>query len=290
MRIRIRNVIAVWLLLGGSILAPRPVHAAESYGNCSKFIDSLPATLSTQGVYCLRKDLSTGLASGNAINIAANNVTIDCNDFKIGGLAAGDGSTADGIFVGSQQNATIRNCNIRGFGTGLSINGGGGHLVEDNRFDNNLTFGIYIAGDHNMVRNNRVYATGGYATGTLATGIYGSAHMVGNDVNGVVTAATTAEVHGIWATGTGTDVIDNRIGGLALTGSGGLAYGIQVSGNNQTLARNHVSAAAVVAFGHGVGILGHGNANTFCIGNSVADFTTPIDSCQKPTPDDNVSL
>ena len=63
--------------------------AAESYDSCTGFIESLPATISTQGVWCLRRNLATAMTSGNAITITVNNVTIDCNDFKIGGLAAG---------------------------------------------------------------------------------------------------------------------------------------------------------------------------------------------------------
>src|SRR5678815_5060229 len=58
------------------MLAGTPVggHAAESYGNCVGYIDTLPATLSTQGVWCLRKDLSTNLATGVAIKVQANNI------------------------------------------------------------------------------------------------------------------------------------------------------------------------------------------------------------------------
>jgi hypothetical protein len=43
-----------------------------------------------QGVWCLRKDQSTANTSGSAITINTNNVTVDCNDFKIGELAAGN--------------------------------------------------------------------------------------------------------------------------------------------------------------------------------------------------------
>ena len=71
-----------------------PALAAESYDNCTGYIESLPASISTQGTWCLRKDLATGMASGNAIEVKANNVVIDCNDFKIGGLAAGAGAGA----------------------------------------------------------------------------------------------------------------------------------------------------------------------------------------------------
>jgi parallel beta-helix repeat protein len=284
--------LATPFLLATLCVAPRAAHAAQSYDNCAHFIDTLPATISSQGTYCLRKDLSTTMTNGAAITINTNDVTIDCNDFKLGGLAAGKSSTTDGIFVGDRQDATIRNCNIRGFHTGISINGGSGHLVEDNRLDNNLMTGIYVAGDRNLVRGNRVYDTGGFVGGTLSTGIYGSADIVDNVVEGVSTAAGTAEVHGIWATGDGLEVRGNQVAGLAFTGSGGLAYAIMANGNNKSIMQNRVSAgnAAAIAAGRGIGIKGFGNTNSFCVGNRIADYATPIDSCQTPVPDDNAIL
>ena len=128
------------LLLGLPCAWPNAVFAAESYDNCTGFIDTLPATISTQGTWCLRKDLGTAVTSGAAIAIATNNVTIDCNDFKLGGLAAGAGTLAYGIRAANRYNTTVRNCNIRGFFFGLQF-WGGGHTVEDNRFDVDLDAG-----------------------------------------------------------------------------------------------------------------------------------------------------
>ena len=77
------------LLLGGLLAVPPSARAAESYDSCAGYIDSLPATISRQGVWCLRKNLSASIGNGNAITIATNDVTIECNDFRGGGLAAG---------------------------------------------------------------------------------------------------------------------------------------------------------------------------------------------------------
>src|SRR5688500_982965 len=121
-------------LLAGLWAAMPTARAAESYDNCTGFIDSLPATISTQGTWCLRKDVSTSMTSGIAITVAANNVTVDCNDFKIGGLAAGNDSSAFGIFT-DRQNVTVRHCSIRGFFYGIYLIGAG-NLIEDNLLDN----------------------------------------------------------------------------------------------------------------------------------------------------------
>ena len=139
--------------------------AAESYDNCAGYIDALPVNINTQGVWCLRQDVATGIGSGAAITIATNNVTIDCNHFKIGGLAAGAGTKATGILASSRTNAVIRHCNVRGFNIGAYLSGSG-HVVEDNRFNNNYVTGVLVEGDGSVVRRNLVAVTGGSTIST----------------------------------------------------------------------------------------------------------------------------
>ena len=219
------RTIAVLLLLAG-LFHTHPARAAQSYDNCNNFIDTLPATISTQGVWCLRHDLATNIASGNAIEIAANNVTIDCNDFKIGGLAAGPASQAIGIDADARQNITIRHCNIRGFKYGINLTGAGaGHLVEDNRLDNNLYIGIYVGGDNNRVRRNAIYDTGGAPASPTSYAIFASASITDNDIRGVIATATNANVTAIQAYG---DVASgNRISNLTPNGTG---YAVGITG------------------------------------------------------------
>lgn len=167
------------------LLLPAPRAAAETT-QCTA-INSLPAVINAQGVYCLKKDLSTAISSGAAITIGSNNVTLDCNDWKIGGLAAGLATNATGIEAIDRKNITIRNCGIRGFRNGIFLYGNGAyHLVEDNRIDLSTSAGIQVEGDGTTVRGNRVYDTGGQAG--YANGIYvmGDAiTIVDNTVAGV---------------------------------------------------------------------------------------------------------
>src|SRR6478735_2882130 len=100
------------LVLACVAAAAAPARASESYDNCTGFITSLPTTISTQGVWCLKGDLATGIASGNAITLDANNVTLDRNDFKIGGLSAGIGTMAQGVAITGRVNAVVRRCNV----------------------------------------------------------------------------------------------------------------------------------------------------------------------------------
>ncbi|SMH48236.1 right-handed parallel beta-helix repeat-containing protein [Mesorhizobium australicum] len=124
-------------------------------------ITSLPQTITAAGVYCLKQDLSTAITSGNAITINANNVTIDFNDFKLGGLAAGPATGANGVFATNRKNITIRNATIRGFRNGVLFSGAGssGSVIEDNLVEGSTFTGITVAGSGIVVRRNRVVNT-----------------------------------------------------------------------------------------------------------------------------------
>jgi hypothetical protein len=219
----LRHPGAVLLLLAGLSVVPFPAGAAASYDNCVGFIDALPATLATQGVWCLRHDLATAITSGNAITINTNNVTIDCNDFKVSGLAAGLGTNTNGIFADNRLNARVRHCRIRGFLHGVHLAGanGGGHVVEDNRFDGNTHAGAYVEGDGSVLRHNQINDTGGPT----------------------VPAGDSA---GIW-TVFAVDILDNTIVGVKT--SSGSVYGIRTDGNpNGSISDNRVRGVD----GHGI--------------------------------------
>jgi hypothetical protein len=240
---------ATLLLLAGLIAAPASVRAAQSYDNCTGFIDTLPATITTQGTWCLRHDLSTAVTSGNAITIATNNVTIDCNDFKLGGLAAGAGTQTIGIYAAARLNTTVRHCNIRGFFYGVLFSGsdGGGHVIEDNRFDGNSYVGLWVQGDGSAVRRNQVTDTGG-------------------------SSAQTGSAYGV-QTGYAVDVLDNTVSGVlpSANGSGnGTAYGIYTSSNlNGSVSGNRVRGLVQLGIGTVRAIWNNNSSRVALEGNHV---------------------
>ena len=126
--------------------ASGPAAAAESYDSCFGFIDALPATITTQGTWRLRQNLDTSATTGNMIEIQTNNVTIDCNGFRIRGSGGGPSTTATGIYAAGRLNLAIRRCTIRGFSVGIQVTGGSGYLVEDNLLDQSRFVGITIVG------------------------------------------------------------------------------------------------------------------------------------------------
>ena len=273
------------LLVALLALAAFPAHAAEDYDNCTDFIDSVPATISTQGVWCLRDNLATSLTAGTAVTIAANNVTVDCNDFKIGGLGAGPASQAVGLATsGARQNTTVRNCSIRGFRYGVMLDGAG-HLVEDNQVESSLEIGLVVLGDNNVVRHNRIRKTGSDDGGI---GIYASADIIDNTVTDVfgITEDGFIEVFGILLLGgPGHEVRDNIVRDLyapAFTTPGDAnVIGIWVTGEaHATLADTRVvddvsRFNGISNTGIEIGTPG----SSFCTGNTVAGFVDPFSTC-----------
>ena len=248
--------------------------AAGSFDTCTGFIAAVPVVISTQGTWCFRKDLATGIGTGAAITIEANNITIDCNGFKLGGLAAGPNSIATGIRSDDRLNATVRGCGIRGFATGIHLAGGGGHLIEDNRLDNNLIQGIFVSGDGNLVQRNRVFDTGGQPTSQTGTGINARADLIDNVVDVAFGVGTDPYAFGIFAQAPGTEVRGNRVRGL-VAGGAGLAYGLVLNAPGIRVAGNSVTALGTT---NGEGIAGT-NLGTACFDNLVFNFTWAIPAC-----------
>jgi hypothetical protein len=265
-------------------LNPRGARA-ETYQTCAGFIDALPATINTQGTWCMRKDLGTSLASGAAITIAASNVTIDCNNFKLGGMAAGAGTKTVGIQAINRQNATIRNCAIRGFYRGSELIGSG-HAVLDSRFEGNTNFGIYLFGDNMLVRGNRVTNTGGSTGGgiwdRIAVGIYlessYAATIQDNTVEGVVaTEGGNGYAYGIIGSAVMGSIKGNTISTVVADGTG-LAMGIRNGYvNSRAVAQDNVVVAGTAPVaGTGMSCAHDG---MMMRANVVRGFATTVEAC-----------
>lgn len=273
-------------------LLPLSALAAESYDNCTGFIDSVPATISTQGTWCLRGDIATGMTSGAAITIAANNVTIDCNDFKIGGLGAGPGTQANGLVASEILNTTVRHCNIRGFLNGVLFTGatGGGHVVEDNRFDGNTAVGINVEGDGSIVARNLIRDTGGSTSnpGTaIAIATTSSVDVLDNTVSGVLPEANVGgdgNSIGIFTNGNpDASISKNRVRGLVGVGAGAATGIMNTSSGRIAITDNQVIGDGGVG---GVGV-SCSNLNGRAAENIVNGFATPIFGCAN---DGNVTV
>ena len=274
------------VLLFAVVVTVTPItsQAAQSYVNCTGFIDSLPATITTQGTWCLRADLTTAITSGNAITIANNNVTIDCNDFKLGGLAAGLGTQAYGIALIDRFNATVRHCNIRGFAFGISFyssnaTSGGGHTVEDNRFDSNTYAGIFVAGNGSTVQRNRISATGG---GTIYSSVFPLYAFYAVDIlDNTVTGVAISPLANAFSIGIATyynvngSISGNHIRGLTKVGAG-YTVGIYINTNGRVTLRNNDVVSDGSANNYGLYCT---DAKALALNNVVSGFATPLTNC-----------
>jgi hypothetical protein len=262
--------LALFAAAGGS-----PAARAETTA-CTPIV-SLPATLSTQGVYCLTGDLSAKLESGAGITVGVNNVTIDCNGYKLGNLGASDATTAVGVLALNRLNVTVRGCGIRGYQVGVSLSGGG-HLVEDNRLDYNRRIGVSVLGDASTIRRNRIFDTGGGTTnpGTGAINAADGVDILDNNISGVTATPGTSETaYGIFTvSGFGGSIAGNRIRGL-VGGGAGLATAIGVAGSDFMSVRGNTLSAAD---GGGIGIDCQ-SADSVADGNHIFGFATATDQC-----------
>jgi hypothetical protein len=197
-------------------------------------ITALPTVITVQGIYCFTADLTTAMTSGNAIDIQTNNVVLDLNGFKLGGLAAGLGTGAYGIRALNRQNITIKNGTVRGFYLGIFLENSGssqGHVVEDIRADQNTVVGIQVNGAGTIVRNNQVVATGGTTTQGLNANAFGiivvgaGPRVLNNDVINTVKQGTGTAWGILLDAVTGGMAVNNRITaadiGIDFTGSTG---------------------------------------------------------------------
>lgn len=266
-----------WAMAGAS-----PGHAAETFHTCTGFIESLPATINTQGTWCLRRDLSTAITSGTAVTIVANNVTLDCNGYKLGGLAAGPASAARGIHSVMRQNITVRNCSVRGFLFGIIIEGGAGHVVEDNRLDNILHMGIGGGGENSVFRRNAVFDTGGSSlAGSRSTyGIYGYADVIDNRVTAFREAGSGSIIQGIVQFAPDSRVRGNSV--YLLTADADLyqVSGIRVleSAHRVLVSDNHVTALPNPGFG--IWAEAEAENEAVCMDNVIGGYEVAFDGCR----------
>ena len=233
------------LVLVALVFSATPAQAETV--NCTP-ITALPAVITVQGIYCFTGHLNTAITSGFAIDIQTNNVVLDLNGFKLGGLAAGSGTNAIGIYALNRQNITIKNGTVRGFFYGIlleTVGASQGHVVEDIRADQNTFNGIQVQGSGNIVRNNQVVATGGST-------VFGP----------------NADAFGIVVTGAGPRALNNDVITTVKQGTG-KAWGIKI---NSGLQGGFVVNNRITGADNGIDIDGPGTYRD----NLIREVTTPF--------------
>src|SRR5713101_3163904 len=121
---------------------------------CTQYITSVPYTITQAGHYCLIRNVTSGMASGTAIRIAADNLWLDLNNFALDASAAGSSTAAWGISAEGRSHVTVRDGLVRGFLNGVVLDGDASTsdlTVEKIRADKNTRSGILVRGGDGIV-------------------------------------------------------------------------------------------------------------------------------------------
>jgi len=133
--------LALWALLF-MVAIPISAYGVDGQIKIAQTVETtFPITINEPGSYVLTSNLI--VTTGNAININADNVTLDLNGHGIYGPGTGNGINAR-----NQFNITIKNGIVRGFYYGIALfndadNKGAGHRIEGIQASNNGGNGIY---------------------------------------------------------------------------------------------------------------------------------------------------
>lgn len=244
-------------------------------------IETVPIVITVQGIYCLKHDLVTSITNGTAILVNTNNVTIEMNGFKLGGLGGGTGTTAYGIASYSRQNVTVRNGTVRGFYINVYLLGGLGHIVEDLRLDGARGHGLFLGGSNLVARNNFITNTGDGA-GSSAAGIYlDSGYHISITGNIIDSVSETSLSNGIRAEYAEQSVIErNEIHGII---GGGTRNGIYVGSGLRNVLRDNIVTTSTGSTG-----IGAFSSSDACVRNVVTiTFATPFTGCETSRENDS---
>ena len=275
-----KSVVSAALLALACLFLPSAAHAAESFDACTGTITVLPYTISTPGTWCVKQNLATAAVSGAAITVNANDVTIDCNGFKLDGSAAGIATANRGVYATARSGVTVRNCALRGFQYGIAVVGaaGGRHLVERNRISSSTSVGILLEGDGSLIRDNQVTLTGGSPASPHAYGIYARyiTDVADNTVSGVSGNGASGNIIGIYTlNNVGGTLSGKRVHGLLKAGATPLRGIYNVSSSRVTMMRNNLTGDGSVG---AVGITCT-NTTSRAKDNVIGGFATGLSAC-----------
>lgn len=168
---------------------------AEASADCIP-IDHAPYVITDPGSYCLPTSYTVNIATGSAIEVLSDDVSIDFAGNTLRNVN-GTGTRALGVSARDKWNIQVSGGTVAGFQHGVHIDtangscssaGGSGYRVESMRIENSMRSGISLTGCRLVARNNWVSKTGINsfipATGISLRGTLISA--VDNDVQGIV--------------------------------------------------------------------------------------------------------
>jgi hypothetical protein len=202
------------LLALATLLLPAREARADTT-TCTGFVSTLPRTITAPGHYCLAGNLAWSGTASNAITVAANDVTVDCNGWSI---TYGGTSPANGIAATNRSDVEIRGCTLVNFHRGLLVAGSADTnqrvFLRGNTVVGARNIGIQAALVNGGLYDNRVIDTvNGPAAIQLTVGATGVGFVQGNQVRGLTGTATWLD--GLRLYGAGRAIVqENVISGI----------------------------------------------------------------------------
>ncbi len=192
-------------------------------------------TIGAPGIYCLNSSISS------QIQVNADGVVIDLNGHALEGLGTGTG-----IYAVDRKNLTVRNGTIRGFHTGIRVDGKAshGHLFEQLRVSDNGNAGISVHGDGSVVRDNLFLNNCGVAGAGAKWAIFVAGtgvHVHDNEVVETGVGVTPNEVVGIRIGGAGVVVERNVVSNAIVGSTGSRGIAVLASGKNTVVGNRIVN-------------------------------------------------
>ncbi len=251
---------------------------AGNITQCTSTITSIPVSLTIKGVHCLKSDLQTGKATGFAIRINRDDITVDLGGFRILGTA-GSNTTTSGILATNKKNITVRNGTVEGFYRGVYLDESGGDntglLVEHIHAVRNTFTGIQAEGEGIVIRKNRVEETGPGDQSAVAYAIYLNSCkdvlVAKNFISNVTESNTSA---GVRAQNCPETVIKKNV--ILNTNTASQKFGIQVLNTGDFLL---VANKILNTIAGTTGLRASTGADASCVGNIVKNYTNLHSTC-----------
>lgn len=143
--------------LNASYLGMDHVIGSETSQGVITNITSCQSLNQANTTYYLMNDI-LNYGVGDCFPVSANNITLECNDFKIDGTGSNDA-----IDLGTSDNFTVRNCNITNWGVGIRGDGASDFNSSNNEINDMAGYSIWLknANNPNVEYNDLWLATNG---------------------------------------------------------------------------------------------------------------------------------
>ncbi len=262
-------------------LALVPVARAE-ITICTE-IASVPFMITAPGIYCLKQNLvnttdPTPAYLAGAIEIEADNVTVDLNGFTLSNDIAGPANRMNGVVSFNRNNITVRNGHVDGFAQAVLLGGmfARRSTIENISANNSNHTGLFAVGADSKIRNNHVTGAGPDDGDSAAHGIvlvFGENSVVEGNVVSSITETDAAAGIGLGFCQS-VSVRDNTIYNIKdATQKNGISLHTvtRAAIQNNRIINNDTGNAGIADLGF--------SSQIACMGNAVSGFSPATSGC-----------